>query len=73
MTALPVAAHDKQHTEAYDSARLTYVRELGTAKSHPNTLGNGYQIYFAYPQRYRRVCARNFKIWPRPKKYLERF
>ena len=36
MTAL--AAHEKQHTEAYDSARLTYVRELGTAKPHPNTL-----------------------------------
>ena len=42
MTAL--AAHEKQHTETYDIARLIYVRELGTAKSHPNTLGNGYQI-----------------------------
>ena len=38
------------------------VRELGTAKSHPNTLGNWNQIYCAYPQRSghrgrRRSCA----------------
>ena len=41
---------------------LNIVRELGTAKSHPNSLGNWNQVYCAYPQRSghrgrRRSCA----------------